>query len=157
MAYHSINKSLRFSTPRGDLEVVEKEIPPLPANELLVKVKAASINPVDVQLWSTGLVGVVAGDKGMGRDFSGTVVSVGKNVKGWAEGDEIFGLLFHVVSCRLKQFELNTDMMAVWARYLQSVRQRQSNIGPDYEETRMLYPRPSCVHSTCGTYCICMS
>lgn len=98
MAYPSINKSLRFTTPRGDLEVVDKDVPPIPANELLVKVKAASINPVDVQLWGAGVVAVVAGDKGIGRDFSGTVVAAGSAVKGWAVGDEIFGLLFHVVS-----------------------------------------------------------
>ena len=100
MAYPSINKSLRFTAPRGDLEVVEKDIPAILANELLVKVKAASINPVDVQLWGAGLVAVVAGDKGMGRDFSGTVVAVGKDVKGWAVGDDVFGLLFQIVSLR---------------------------------------------------------
>lgn len=77
--------------------MVEKEVPPLAANEILVKVKAASINPVDIQLWRSGLVAVVAGDKGMGRDFSGTVVSVGGKVKGWAEGDDVFGLLFEPV------------------------------------------------------------
>lgn len=98
MAYPSVNKSLRFTTPRGDLEVVEKDIPPLPPKEILVKVKAASINPVDIQLWGAGLVAVVAGDKGMGRDFSGTVVAVGTDVKNWAVGDGIFGLLFHIVS-----------------------------------------------------------
>lgn len=75
----------------------EEELPPLPASELLVKVHSASINPVDIQLWRSGLVGVVAGDKGMGRDFSGTVVAIGSNVKSWKEGDDIFGLLFHVV------------------------------------------------------------
>ncbi|KAH6702980.1 quinone oxidoreductase [Leptodontidium sp. 2 PMI_412] len=32
----------------------------------------------------------------MGKDFSGTVVAVGEKVTGWAEGDEIFGLLFHI-------------------------------------------------------------
>ena len=102
MTYPSVNKSLRFTTRRGDLEVVEKEIPPLPANELLVRVKVASINPLDIQLWSAGLVAVVAGDKGMGRDFSGTVVAVGSSVKGWAAGDDVFGLLFHVVSSHQK-------------------------------------------------------
>lgn len=97
MVYPSINKALRFSTRAGDLHVNEEEVPPLPANELLVKVHAASINPVDIQLWRAGIVAVVAGDKGMGRDFSGTVVAVGKDVKGWAEGDDIFGLLFKPV------------------------------------------------------------
>jgi NADPH:quinone reductase-like Zn-dependent oxidoreductase len=97
MVLPTTNKALRFSSLGGDLEILEKQVPPLPANELLVKVHAASINPCDIQLWRSGLVAVVAGDKGMGKDFSGTVVGVGSNVNGWAEGDEIFGLLFHVV------------------------------------------------------------
>ena len=101
MAYPSSNQSLRFTALRGDLEVIEKDIPPLPKNELLVKVKAASINPVDIQIWGAGLVAVVSGDKGMGRDFSGSVVAVGSDVKGWAVDDDIFGLLFHIVSFSL--------------------------------------------------------
>jgi len=98
MGYPSVSKELRFTVPGSDLDIVEKDVLPLPANEILVKVHAASINPSDIQLWKSQLVGVVAGDKGIGRDFSGTVVSVGGKVKGWAEGDEIFGLLFHIVS-----------------------------------------------------------
>jgi len=97
MAYPETNKALLFTTTSQDLEVAEKEVPPLPANEILVKVHAASINPVDIQLWRSGLVGVVAGTKGMGRDFSGTVVAVGSSVRGWAVDDDLFGLLFHVV------------------------------------------------------------
>ncbi|RFU32733.1 hypothetical protein B7463_g3598, partial [Scytalidium lignicola] len=96
MSRPEINKALRFTSIEGDLELTEQVIGPLSSNEILVKVKAASINPVDLQLWRSGLVGVVAGDKGMGRDFSGTVVEVGREVKGWAAGDEVFGLLFHM-------------------------------------------------------------
>lgn len=95
MAY--LNKALRISIPGSDLDLVEQEVAPLPANEILVKVYAASINPVDIQLWRSPLVAAVPGDKGIGRDFSGTVVAVGSNVKGWAEGNEIFGLSFHIV------------------------------------------------------------
>lgn len=86
----------------------EEEIPPLPSSELLVKVRLASINPVDIQLWRSGLVGVVAGDKGMGRDFSGTVIAVGSKVNGWKEGDDIFGLLFHVVGLSSRYFVLGS-------------------------------------------------
>lgn len=101
MAY--LNKALRISIPGSDLDLVEQEVPPLPANEILVKVIAASINPVDIQLWRSPLVAAVPGDKGIGRDFSGTVVAVGSGIKGWAEGDDIFGLLFHIV-CLLYTF-----------------------------------------------------
>ena len=97
-SYPSVNKALRFFSRGGDLQVTEKEVLPLLADEVLVQVHAASINPVDIQLWRAGLVAVVSGDKGMGRDFSGSIVAVGKEVKGWAEGDDIFGLLFEAVS-----------------------------------------------------------
>jgi NADPH:quinone reductase-like Zn-dependent oxidoreductase len=99
MGYPKTNKALRFSSIGEDLEVVEVDVPPLPSTEILVRVHAASINPVDIQLWRSGIVGVVSGQKGMGRDFSGTVVSVGSSVQGWSAGDEIFGLLLRVVSC----------------------------------------------------------
>ncbi|EPE24600.1 GroES-like protein [Glarea lozoyensis ATCC 20868] len=96
MEYPKTNKALRFSSIGEDLKVVEIDVPPLLSTEILVKVHAASINPVDIQLWRSGIIGVVSGQKGMGRDFSGTVVSVGSSVQGWTAGDEIFGLLFHV-------------------------------------------------------------
>jgi reticulon-4-interacting protein 1, mitochondrial len=107
MPLPTICRALRFNSLGGDLEILEKEVPPLPANEILVQVHAASINPCDIQLWRSGLVAVVAGDKGMGKDFSGTVLAVGSGVKGWAEGDNIFGLLFHVVRSSVLLFNVN--------------------------------------------------
>lgn len=102
--------ALCFTGSGGDLQLTKKEVLPLPANEILVKVKAASINPVDIQLWRAGFAGWVSGAKGMGRDFSGTVVSVGTNVKGWAEEDDIFGLLFDAVSSLMRlRFGYPTD------------------------------------------------
>src|SRR3954447_6206514 len=98
MAIPSSYNALCFTGLGGDLQVTEKDVLPLPANEVLLKVKASSINPVDIQLWRSGLVAVVSGDKGMGRDYSGTIVQVGSDVKGWAVGDDIFGLLPGVVS-----------------------------------------------------------
>ncbi len=115
MAYPTVNNALRFEgLPGSDLRIVEKDVLPLPPNEILVKVHAASINPCDIQLWRSGLVAVVAGDKGMGKDFSGTVVAVGKSVKGWTEGDQIFGLLFHIVRSRAPS--LNIADFIVWPR-----------------------------------------
>lgn len=98
MVVPQTSKALQFTGVGQNLEIVEKEVPPLPASEILVKVHAASINPIDIQLWRASLVGVVSGSKGMGRDFSGTVIAIGSKVRGWKKGDDIFGLLFHVVS-----------------------------------------------------------
>jgi threonine dehydrogenase-like Zn-dependent dehydrogenase len=157
MVLPTINKELRFSSLGGDLEILEKEVPALPANELLVKVHAASINPCDIQLWRSGLVAVVAGDKGMGKDFSGTVVSVGSRVKGWAEGDDIFGLLFHVVCFRSTHLRGKSLRFVVWSRHFQRVHQCQSIVRSCCQETWMLHPRRGCFDSSGYSHGLCMS
>ncbi|RDW82681.1 hypothetical protein BP6252_03793 [Coleophoma cylindrospora] len=99
MARPTINQRLSYREPGSDLDLVEQEIQPLAETEVLIKIHAASINPVDIQLWRSQVVGLVKvpGGKGMGRDFSGTVVEVGSKVRGWAEGDDIFGLYFQAL------------------------------------------------------------
>ncbi|TEY79489.1 hypothetical protein BOTCAL_0044g00220 [Botryotinia calthae] len=92
----STSKALRFSTLAGPLTIEDQDISTIQTPKtLLIKVHFASINPVDTQLWRAGIVSVVPGSKGMGRDFSGTIVAIGDQVKGnWSIGDEVFGLLF---------------------------------------------------------------
>ncbi len=77
-------------------EDIEK---PTPAdNEVLVKVHAASVNPLDWH-YMRGTPYAVRMDSGFGKpnnprlgvDFAGTVETVGKNVKLFKPGDEVFG------------------------------------------------------------------
>jgi len=72
---------------------------PTPAeNEILVRVHAASLNPLDWH-YLEGTPYMVRLDAGFGRpenprlgvDFSGTVEAVGKNVTRFKAGDEVFG------------------------------------------------------------------
>jgi NADPH:quinone reductase-like Zn-dependent oxidoreductase len=78
------------------LEPVEKPTPD--DDQLLVKVRAAAVNPLDwhfirgtpyVMRLSAGLR--KPKDIRLGVDFSGTVEAVGKNVTDFKPGDEIFG------------------------------------------------------------------
>ena len=77
-------------------EEVEK---PTPADdEVLVKVVAASVNPLDWHYMrgSPYLMRLGSGlgapdDSSMGVDFADTVEAVGKNVKRYKPGDEVFG------------------------------------------------------------------
>jgi NADPH:quinone reductase-like Zn-dependent oxidoreductase len=78
------------------LEDIEK---PTPADDqLLVKVHAASVNPLDWH-YMEGTPYLVRADSGLGKptnprlgvDFSGTVEAVGRNVKHFKPGDEVFG------------------------------------------------------------------
>jgi len=77
-------------------EDIEKPSPT--DNEVLVKVHAASVNPLDWHYMrgSPYLMRLMAGlgapkQTGMGVDFAGTVEAVGENVKGFKPGDEVFG------------------------------------------------------------------
>lgn len=72
---------------------------PVPAdNEVLVKVHAASVNPLDWHFMrgTPYIVRLFSGlsapdDPGVGVDFSGTVEAVGKDVTRYKVGDEVFG------------------------------------------------------------------
>src|SRR5256885_157912 len=77
-------------------EDIEK---PTPADDqLLVKIHAASVNPLDWH-YMRGRPYLVRLDSGFGKpedprlgvDFAGTVEAVGKNVKRFKPGDEVFG------------------------------------------------------------------
>jgi NADPH:quinone reductase-like Zn-dependent oxidoreductase len=79
-----------------ELEEIEK---PIPADDqILIKVRAASVNPVDKLFeGSSLLVRMITGlrkpkDPRVGHDVAGQVESVGKNVSAFKEGDEVFGV-----------------------------------------------------------------
>jgi NADPH:quinone reductase-like Zn-dependent oxidoreductase len=85
----------------GAPEVLRLEDMPKPTpadDELLVKVRAASVNPLDWH-YMRGTPYLVRMDRGQGApknprlgvDFAGTVEAVGKNVKRFHAGDEVFG------------------------------------------------------------------
>jgi len=84
------------STDVLEFEDVEK---PAPADdEVLVKVVAASVNPLDWHFMRGTpyllrlMSGLGAPDyTGLGVDFAGTVEAVGSNVKRFKPGDEVFG------------------------------------------------------------------
>jgi NADPH:quinone reductase-like Zn-dependent oxidoreductase len=66
------------------------------ADEVLIKVRAISINPVDVKTRAgKGMAARMKDYKPLilGWDVSGTVESVGKNVSNFNVGDEVFGMV----------------------------------------------------------------
>lgn len=80
-----------------DLEEVKKPVPG--DNEVLVKIKAASVNPLDWHYMRGSpfimrLIGAGIGkpaDTRLGVDFAGTVEVVGSGVTGFKPGDDVFG------------------------------------------------------------------
>jgi len=69
------------------------ELPPPGKNELLVRVEAASINPLDWKLRQGFMKFMMGGrfPRAMGMDFSGIVERVGSGVTGFGRGDAVLG------------------------------------------------------------------
>src|SRR5437870_6581912 len=80
-----------------NLQLRELEKPSPNDNEVLVRVRAASINPVDGHLirgsWMMRPMSGLRKPKNtrFGTDFSGVVEAIGKNVTNFKPGDEVFG------------------------------------------------------------------
>jgi NADPH:quinone reductase len=71
--------------------------PDLAENELLVRVHASSVNPVDAFIAAGALRGMAEYDfpVTLGRDFAGLVEQVGSGVSRYRAGDEVFGFVLH--------------------------------------------------------------
>jgi NADPH:quinone reductase-like Zn-dependent oxidoreductase len=75
----------------GGTEVLQMTDAPMPVGDIIVKVKAVSINPLDWKLWQ-GDMKLMSGrkfPKSVGIDFSGVVAQ--GNAK-YRKGDEVFGM-----------------------------------------------------------------
>jgi len=90
--------------PPEVLKIVEIEKPMPKDNELLVKVRAASLNFIDGGLvrgpfilrWMSGLRKPKF--TGFGRDFAGVVEASGKDVTEFKPGDEVFGVKWGAIA-----------------------------------------------------------
>src|SRR5215210_7716729 len=69
--------------------------PQIAPNEVLVRVSASSVNPVDNAIVSGMLKDMVEHEFPilLGRDFAGVVEQAGEDVSGISEGDEVFGFI----------------------------------------------------------------
>jgi NADPH:quinone reductase-like Zn-dependent oxidoreductase len=87
-----IMKACIYDAKENFKVVNDISIPAFSENEALVQVKSAAINPVDYKLKTCNLPFVRHFiPLTVGRDFSGVVVDIGKNVKNLKIGDEVFG------------------------------------------------------------------
>lgn len=91
-------KAITINQPGGteQLQLVVLKTPSVLPNEVLVKVRAISINPVDVKTrLGRGLYSRLADENPLipGWDISGTVVETGNAVAELVIGDEVFGMV----------------------------------------------------------------
>ncbi len=80
-----------------NLIITEIEKPVIKENEVLVEVKAISINPVDYKVRANeAVLTMIYGEQRpaiLGWDIAGTVVATGNNVTAFATGDKVFGMV----------------------------------------------------------------
>jgi NADPH:quinone reductase-like Zn-dependent oxidoreductase len=77
------------------LELVEQAVPGIQKDQLLIRVKAVSINPLDWKVYS-GEMKLMSGStfpKSVGIDFAGIVEQTGSATTHFAAGDAVIGLL----------------------------------------------------------------
>lgn len=92
-------KAIVLEKAGGVENLVAKEIdrPNLKENEVLVEVKAISVNPVDFKVRSSeDALSMIYGDRRpaiLGWDIAGTVVSIGDKVTQFEKGDSVFGMV----------------------------------------------------------------
>src|SRR2546423_40247 len=99
-------KAIRYCKygPPAVLHVEEIEKPVPNDNEVLVRVRAASLNSLEAviirDLWITRLMAGLRKPKitRFGRDFAGVVEAVGKSVTEFKAGDEVFGVKWGAIA-----------------------------------------------------------
>ena len=84
-----------FDTPPGLRD--DDEEPRVADDELLVRVRASAVNPVDAFIAAGGMKEMAAYEfpVTLGRDYAGVVEEVGSGVSGYQPGDEVFGFVLH--------------------------------------------------------------
>lgn len=83
----------------GVLQTVEEPKPVIQPNQVLVKVKAVSINPVDWKI-RKGEMKLMSGStfpKHTGVDFAGVIEAAGTTVTNFQKGDEVFGVVKNIM------------------------------------------------------------
>jgi NADPH:quinone reductase-like Zn-dependent oxidoreductase len=96
--------------PPKNLKYEDFPDPKLGPDEVLIRVNAASINPVDWKMRSGAAAErfPVTFPGVLGRDLAGIVQAAGREAKGFAEGDRVFALAWHTYAelCVVKASEL---------------------------------------------------
>lgn len=80
----------------GEINIIDREIPNITTNQVLIKVKAAGICGSDVHIYH-GKNAFATYPRVVGHEFVGEIVKIGKDVKGFQEGDRV--AVDPVVSC----------------------------------------------------------
>src|SRR5215208_4542668 len=92
-------RAITIDRPDGPATLREDLPAPAPAdNEVLVRVHASSVNPVDNAIAAGMLAGMGVEHEYpviLGRDYAGVVEQTGAAVEGYQPGNHVYGFLLH--------------------------------------------------------------
>ncbi|KAJ3558339.1 hypothetical protein NP233_g11527 [Leucocoprinus birnbaumii] len=86
-----MQKALFLTQKHGEFALGTRPIPQAGEGEVLVKIRAAALNPVDWKIQKWGFL-IEEYPAVLGSDIAGDVISVGKNVTKFSIGDRVFGV-----------------------------------------------------------------
>ncbi|MFJ4193564.1 zinc-dependent alcohol dehydrogenase family protein [Pseudomonas sp. NPDC089534] len=86
-------RALMVETANGPLRLVSLQRPAPGAGEVLVRIKASGVNPLDLKIRAgQGAHARQALPAVLGIDLAGVVEAVGEGVHGWVPGDEVYAM-----------------------------------------------------------------
>ena len=88
-------RAITLESFESDPTLQEIPTPQIAPNEVLVRVRASSVNPVDNAIAAGMMRGMVEHEFPvvLGRDYAGVVEQAGSDVTRYAEGEEVYGFL----------------------------------------------------------------
>ncbi|WP_158829588.1 NAD(P)-dependent alcohol dehydrogenase [Mucilaginibacter lacusdianchii] len=102
----------------NELQVIERSIPSIGEDQVLVKVKAFSINPMDWKI-RKGEMTLMSGSKfpkQTGADFAGVVETAGSAVNHLKKGDEVFGVVKNMMKEGVSAEYIAVPSSFVWKK-----------------------------------------
>ncbi len=81
-------KSLFVEEKQGPFVVRSNDVPTPAKGEVLIKIAAAGLNPLDWKIQKFGVM-VEKYPAVLGLDIAGEVEAVGEGVEGWVKGDKV--------------------------------------------------------------------
>ncbi|WP_221393572.1 NADP-dependent oxidoreductase [Dyadobacter sp. NIV53] len=102
----------------GVLQTVEQSKPTIKADQVLIKVKAFSINPMDwkIRKGEMTLMSCSNFPKHTGTDFAGIVEEIGASVSGLEIGDEVFGVVKNMMKEGVSSEYIAVTSSLVWKK-----------------------------------------
>ena len=85
----------KYDKQGRELSIVEVPVPEIKANEVLVKIRTAAVNPLDNMIirGEVKLIVPYTMPLVMGNEFCGTIEKMGNKVRGFSVGDRVYGRL----------------------------------------------------------------